>query len=431
MKTLDPSFSILPGGTDHLNYWFFARGIFRGYWPGLSHGPFYFGPLISFYFAFCSLLFGESLTIVRIITAGLASCSILLVFDITRQVMPSPVASLAAILCACNGVLIFYDTSLLIAPLLTFLGLVCLWSLVQLRKRLSWPLTVFTGLTLGLTALARSNILLFLPCIFIWLFLSCSGTTKQKTAHFFIMISAMLLVISPVTVRNYFSSPKHPLVLTTSGGGINLWIGNNPSSSGIFGYPRQLLQETRERMKKEGTSYRDEVLRYMKEHTRDYVKLEYNKFKMFWRGYEIANLIPYYIFRRNSYILRLPWINFVLLGPLGIIGMILVRKRWKDGFILYGFVGVQLATTLLFFALARYRLPAVPVLSMFAAYTIWHTGQLFTQRKWPTLLLTIGSVAIFYAMLNYPQAASQYQKHYGESMPLIRVLRYWDLFHLP
>ncbi|MCP4403929.1 MAG: glycosyltransferase family 39 protein [bacterium] len=431
MRTLDPGFFVLPDGTDHLSYWFFARGFFRGYWPNLTHEAFFQAPLVSLYFIVCSMLFGEGVTITRIVTAMLSTCSLFFVFLITQRVFNNTAAYIAVLLCACNGILIFYDTSLLFAPLIVFLNLAAVWLMYTLQERLSWRATILLGIVIGLTGLARANIVLLMPCLLLWMLFWFPGTLWRRILHYACIGVVVILTIMPVSIRNYYADHHSQWVWTNSNGGVTFWIGNNPSANGMFGYSAPLLQDTRKRMKKGGTSYRDEVFQYVKEHTRDYLKLEYNKFKMFWRGYEIGNNIPYYIFRQQSYILGLPWINFVLLGPLGIVGMILAGKRWKEGFILYGFVGVQLVTTLLFFALARYRLPAVPVLSMFAAYTIWHAGQLFKQRKWPTLLLIFGSVAIFYILLNYPYAAFQYQKHYGESMPLIKVLRYWDLFHLP
>ncbi len=152
---------------------------------------------------------------------------------------------------------------------------------------------------------------------------------------------------------------------------------------------------------------------------------------MFWRGYENGNLLPYYFFREHySNILKFPWFNFVVIAPLGIVGMILALKKWRELFLLYSFVFIQVVTTLLFFALARYRFPVIPVFSMFAAYTLWHSVQTFQKKQWVQLGVVIGLFALFYFLCNVPYAMEVYQAHYDEPMPLINILRYWDLFHI-
>lgn len=430
MKHNDPAFSILPHGTDQLNYVFFARGFFRGYWPGLSHQPFYFNVLMPFYYVVCAMVFGEGLLAIRMLSTVLATGSIFLTYLISGRVFNRPVAYIAALLCACNGILIFYDTTLLTAPLVTFLGLAVLWLMLKLKEHLRWQTTIALGGMLGLTALARANILFFMPIVFFWIIMDCPGHLWRKILHYLGVGLVMLLVIFPVTLRNYLSTDEHPFVLINSGGGVMLWIGNNPSSNGSFHYSSSLLSDTRKQMKETGTSFSDEIVRYIKEHPREYLRLEYTKLKMFWRGYEIGNLRPYYYTRQHySRILKLPWFNFVVIGPLAIVGMILMVKQWRKLFILYGFVGVQMLTTLLFFALARYRVPAVPVLSMFAAVTLWDIAQRVQKKQWSQAGIVIGCVLLLYGIINYPYAAELYEQRYQTKMPITRVLRYWDIFH--
>jgi hypothetical protein len=127
--------------------------------------------------------------------------------------------------------------------------------------------------------------------------------------------------------------------------------------------------------------------------------------------------------------LGLPWINFVLIAPLGIVGMALVIKQWRATFMLYSYIFIQMATTVIFHALARYRIPVVPILTVFAAYTLWHTGKKVRMKQWQHVGIVIGAVAILYLIINVPHAARLYQQHHGESFPWLYALRYWDLFH--
>jgi len=429
-KHADPTFYILVHGTDQLNYVFSARGFFRGYWPSLAHAPFFQAPLISFYYIVCSMLFGEGLTTIRVITATIATGSIFLTFILAKQVFNRTVAYIAALFCACNGILIFYDTSVLIAPLVIFLNLVALWLIFKLKECLSLQITIALGIVLGLTALTRANIFLLMPFLLLWMLICFPDSLQRRLFHYVFLCVLIILTILPVTIRNYFSSYRRSFVLTNTNGGVTLWVGNNASSTGMFGYSRKLQAETGKRMKATGTSYVDEVVRYIQEHPREYLKLEYKKLKMFWRGYEIGNLLPYYFFRQHySNILKFPWLNFVLIGPLGITGMFLAIKRWKPLFILYGFVCVQMLTTLLFFALARYRVPVVPVLSIFAAYAFYVLSISIWRRNFMPAALIFLVFAGLYVGINYPYAAEVYEQHYQKKMPLVNVVRYWDLFH--
>jgi len=431
LKSFDPHFDNLPPGLDHLTYVIYARGFLRGYWPKFLHGPFYGAPLISFSFIVCSILFGEDLLITRLVMTLIATGSVFLCFGIAKQMFNRPVAYIAAIMCACNGVLIFYDISLLIAPLLTFFSLLSLYFIGKLSKERSLKTTILLGFSLGLTALTRSNIFLFMPFLFLWMMFYFPERFLRKAGFYVLLCVVMFLTILPVTIRNFYSDEEHRLVPINENGGIMLWVGNNPHASGMAGFSSRLLAETEKRMEATGSSYVDEVFRYIKEQPLDYLKLVYKKFKLFWRGYEIGNILPYYLTRSLSKFLGLPWINFVLIGPLGVVGMALAVRKWKEYFILYSFIFIQMLTALIFIVLARYRLPVVPVLTIFAAYALWYLGQMFRAKQWRRLGLIAGAILVLYVLMNVLSAARMYQQHHGEAMPLINVLRYWDLFHTP
>ncbi len=426
----DPTFYILPHGTDQLNYVFFARGFFRGYWPNLTHGPFFHAPFISFYYIVCFLFFGETLMTIRTVTAVISIGSIVLTFLIAARTSNRVVAYIAAVFCAFNGVFILYDTSILIASLVTFLSLLALWLMFKLQERLSLRFAIMLGIILGFTALTRANIFLLMPFLLVWMLVYFPDSVQRKIRYYLLICIIMMMLVLPVTLRNYFSNDEHPIVLTNTSGGVTFWIGNNPSSNGEFGFSKKLERETKKRIKETGSFYVDEVIRYIKTHPLDYLKLEYKKLKMFWRGYEIGNLLPYYFLRQHySKILKFPWLNFVLIGPLSIVGMFLAVKRWRVLFILYGFVCVQMLTNLIFYTLARYRFPVLPILSVFAAYTCYVISTSIWKRNFTRALLIFLAFVVLYVGINYPYAAEIYEQHYHKKMPLLNVVRYWDLFH--
>lgn len=431
MKRIDPTFDILPEGTDPLTYVIYARGFLRGFWPNLFHQPFHGAPLISFYLILCSILFGENLLFARLATAVLASATVWFTYKTAHQTFRQSriIAYLAAGLCACNGVLIVYDTSLLIAPLLTFCSSVSLYLISKLRHNPSIQTGILAGVFLGLTVLARSNILLIMPFLGFWMLVAFSGTCTRKLGYYVVICLAMFLTILPVTIRNYYADEQHQVTLTSGNGGRMLWLSNNPAANGAGGFSGQVSEEVHQRIRTGQTTYTREVVQYIVNDPANFARLLWKKFVLFWRGYEIANLLPYYLIRANSRLLQLPWLNFVLIAPLGIVGMALAIKHWRASFILSSYILVQMATTLIFHALARYRIPVVPVLSIFAAYTLWDIGTRLRAKHWRQAGLVVGAVVALYFLINAPYAARLYQLHHETPMPWLYSLRYWDLFH--
>jgi len=429
MRTLDPDFYFPTPGSDHATYVFMARGFFRGYWPNLTHQPFYFSPLIAFYMITVSMLFGEHLTIVRVITALLGSMGVVFAYLVAKRTMNQTVAYLTAAFCACNSVLIFYDISLLSDPLVVVLNLGSIWLMLKWNERLSFRTTSMLGIALGLTALSRGTIAILMPFFFLWTLLTGAGTFRRKIAHIALLCAVTAAVILPVTIRNYFSNERHPFVPTNTAGGIVLWANLNPSSNGMGGYDARALQEARKRMKADGTTFGDEVRRFIIEQPASFLRLEFRKLKLFLRGYEVCDNWPYYIFRDASKILSLPWFNFVIIAPLGVMGMLVAWRRWKVLVVLYGFVLVQLFSSLVFNAASRYRLPVIPAFSIFAAYGLWDIFCRIRQKRWLSAAVLFSLFAVMYVAFNYPDAAKYYERQQGKPMSYLRVLRYWDVFY--
>lgn len=427
-RKIDPTFYILPHGTDQLNYVFFARGFLRGYWPWYADFPLRFNPLVSLFLIVTHSLLGEDLLMNKLLIALMSAVAIPLLYSLARNSFNTPVAIIASLLCALNGVYIFYGVSLLVAPHVTFLNILLLWYVHRIARKFSSSHAVVLGILFGILALGRATFLLFLPFLFFWIFWKQHQNFFRKLAYCLIISCTVLLVISPITFLNYSLAPRHQFVLITDAGGLNLWIGNNRKAEGDRNFDEKFFQETRDHMKATGNTYVDEVWLFMTAQPVDYLKLQWKKCIMFWRGYEIANLMPYYLFRENSSLLRLPFINFVILGPLSIVGLLLTSKKWKHLYLLQASVFVQVVINVAFLTLARYRIPAVPVLSIFAAYTLFSVYDAFRKRQFLSGLLVVFLCITLYAILNYPYAARLYEEYHHTKMPLIKMPRYWDLF---
>ncbi len=177
-------------------------------------------------------IFGHSLFLPRLFQIVLGSLGCVLIFLIAAKLFNRTVGILSGVIAAFYAMLIFYDGQLLITSLIVFLDLAVIGLLILAAEQprvLNW---FFCGIVLGLSAIARPNILVFVPFVLIWMFFQFKNKLPKKTVliRWIILCSAVLLVILPVTLRNYTVSKD--FVPIAWQGGYNFYLGNNPNASG-------------------------------------------------------------------------------------------------------------------------------------------------------------------------------------------------------
>jgi tetratricopeptide (TPR) repeat protein len=117
-------------------------------------------------------------------------------------------------------------------------------------------------------------------------------------------------------------------------------------------------------------------------------------------------------------VLQLPLLTFGLVAPLGIIGIFLTRERWRGLWLLYGGVLAYLLAALIFYVLARYRLPVVPFLLPFAGAGIVEIGILARKKRFLELFLVFAALITLYFFTNYEVASDT---PHGASSGLTRI----------
>ena len=153
-------------GLDAKFYDQWARDVARGQGPG---DAFFMSPLYPYFLAIVYRLFGRDLTLVRLIQAGLGSLSAVLVYVLARGVFDRKVGVLAGFLAAAYGAFIFYDGSVLLTPLLVILNLVALVLFVRGDETRRPAPFVLAGVALGVSAIGRAAVLLFVPVALGWI----------------------------------------------------------------------------------------------------------------------------------------------------------------------------------------------------------------------------------------------------------------------
>ncbi len=201
-------------------------------------GVFFMGPLYPLFVAVIYSVFGHNLLVVTIFQAILGSFSCVLIFRIARELFNKWTAVIAAGIAVLYGMFIRYDGLILIASLSVFINVMFIYLLVLFRKKPK-PVTIFlAGIFLGLSIIARPNIAVIIPFILLWLILERKNLIKTKKyfakigGFFLLFMIGAGLCVAPITLRNYLAG--NDLVLVTSSGGINFYIGNNPEATGRY-----------------------------------------------------------------------------------------------------------------------------------------------------------------------------------------------------
>src|SRR5262249_22248446 len=180
----------------------------RVFWQPPGY-PYFLGALYA--------LFGRgSLLVPRLVQAGLGAVASVLVAWTGARLFGPKVGVGAGLGAALYGTLVYFDGELLAPTLTITLQLVALALAVEAGSatRLgAWWL--LSGLAEGLAAVVTATSLVLLPALALF---------ARKRA--LLVLAGAALAILPVTVQNLVLGGE--LVLISSNGGINLYIGNNP-----------------------------------------------------------------------------------------------------------------------------------------------------------------------------------------------------------
>jgi 4-amino-4-deoxy-L-arabinose transferase-like glycosyltransferase len=193
----------------------------------IGHEAFWQPPLYPYLLGWLVHLFGLNAFKIYLVQVAAGSLSAGLIYILGRNVFDRKVGALAGLAASLYGPFMFYEVQLLIPFLIVLLDLVLLILLLRYRQKGSLRHAAGSGLVLGLSAIARPNILLFGPAAAIWLLWTERGRLKVGPAFHRILafFLACAAVVAVVTVRNY--SVGGQFILISWNGGANFYLGNN------------------------------------------------------------------------------------------------------------------------------------------------------------------------------------------------------------
>jgi len=344
---------------------------------------FFRAPLYLYLVGFLYAVFGSSPWGVRLLQAVLGAATSVLSYRLGRRLFSEWVGRVAGLATALTWTLVYFDGELLITSLVTFLDLLLLDRMVAAADRPSGRRWFLAGAILGLSAIARPTILVFgwLAGIWIvWVLRDTASWPRRLRAVILYLVGSMVL-IAPVTVRNVLVGNDFALIASQAG--VNFYLGNNPHATGWSATSPEIgrdwwggfddavwiaEEEAGRKLRPSEVSdfWTRRGLEFWGRQPADALRLSVRKLFFFWGARELGNNRDVDFYRRSSWVLRALPFSFGWLAPLALVGMIASARR-KTGFLLILFVILYMATVVAFFVCARFRMPVVPALAVFAA----------------------------------------------------------------
>lgn len=385
-------------------------------------------PLYSYALAGVYAIFGRSGLSVAAFHIVLDCLSIACLYHIGKRLFKSNewIGTLASLFYALYPYLIFQNLTLIDTPFFMTLLYAFVLLMVLLRERPAldkgtWGLAVLAGVVLGLSMLTRSLLPLLAMLAAVWFLFRLS--LRQTILRLLPVAVVGFVVMIPWIVRNY--GIYKAFVPTALNFGDNFYQGNSEYTIPFFraGYdvqwvPAPPIQAT-ERLGLEASQERFQFgMQYLRNHPEQIPDLIWTKFLVYWsidiapRRNPVNGQVPRLDYQGNAIqetnaqgdlqLGELPpgdpvgeysgslfdqigrpihivyWGGLLLLG---IIGVVLTWKQWRDVSLLW-FVQISMTVMyIIFHPSTRYRVPTDPLLFLFSAYALLWIWQKLQQRR--------------------------------------------------
>ncbi len=419
-----------------------ARQIVSG--QGLGETPFFRAPLYYYFLAMLYKVFGSNLLVGRLAGCVLGAATCVLVALLGQVVSGRKTGILAGLIWVIYWPVIYFDGELLSAGLEVFLDLLMLLLLLLAFRKASSLLYFLAGVSWGLSAITRPNVLAFAPFLLLWLWILSpkDGRLRLVVRNLLLIGTGAALCILPVTLSNYRNSGD--LILVATNGGVNFFIGNNPESDGVTavvpgtrtgwesGYvdTHRIADEAYGRTLSEvevSDYWYGRALEWIRADPVDWGKLQLLKLRLFWSPHEIGNNQAIWPIARQSPVMFLvSWIGFPLIAGFAAGGVFLIRKEWREWFLLLAFGFCYMGTVVAFFCNARYRLPVVPILVLLGAAGVQQAIKQFRRREWRPVALAMLVTGLAWLLISFNPPSRRQFKAASEANHALQMAFYHE-----
>jgi len=308
----------------------------------------------------------------------------------------------AGLLAALYAPLVFFESQLLTPAVSVFLNTAALLLVVRAWDRRGPGWLVAAGALLGVSAGVRADVILSAALVVLYLALQDRGIPRLRRA---LKVACVVVggaaMILPVTLRNYRLTGQ--FIPISSNAGINLYVGN-VAGDGTTAVPvglrwerliSRVPQETLERPADASRWWMRRTWEAVKASPWDAMGRLGRKALAFFNRREFRNNICYHFLQREARALRAPLVQYWMVLPLAICGL---ASLWRHGgagqrrtfALCLLWVGGYWLAGVLFFVTARFRVPAVPLLILPAAWGLLRIVEAIRRRQRKTLAIFAG-----------------------------------------
>jgi 4-amino-4-deoxy-L-arabinose transferase-like glycosyltransferase len=324
---------------------------------------------------------------------GLATCA--LVYQLARRLFGTAAGLLAGLGAALCPPLVFHELLLLRETLLTCLGCAAVLLTLQAleRGRARWWL--FTGVLLGIAILVKSTFLLYLLGVAGALAWRGRGALRTQLGTTGTLLLGAGLCLLPALARNALVGA--PVLSLSSVGPIGFVLTNSEDFGCGPGQYEPGGAHVGRIMHDTGSRALPLALATLRTHASAGGLLAqwWRKASGVWHGYEVPDNANLHYFALHAALLRWLPVRFLTVAPLSIAGMLLCWSRRRMLWPLYLLVATGYLPLVVFGNLARYRLPLLAALLVFAAAALVQIFSWVRERRF----LPVASIGALVALL--------------------------------
>lgn len=214
--------------------------------------------------------------------------------------------------------------------------------------------------------------------------------------------TAVPLAVALATIAAVNVARSGQLVLLTTSGGLNLWLGNNPAADGVncfvFGPVEAVFTDVTSRAPDPTAAdaeFRRRTWAFVVDEPRRAAALLWKKLLWTFNDRELPNTGDIEWQAGHSWLFRkpmmLPGFGFVL--PLALAGGVVLGREWRKALPLVGLLAIGIGTPVVLFTNARFRMPMVPVLVVLAAVALDRVPGMVRGRKRDALGAAVAAAA--------------------------------------
>ncbi len=375
----------------------------------LLGGTTYFrAPLYVYCLGALYALFGDSLWVGRLFGLSVGLASVVMTYAVAKRVFDRRTGLMAASLQILCPILIYYEGELLLDSFFCLLVQICIYRVLVWREHASSRNALWVGITLGLAAIARPTAIALLPVILlvlVWVVKKRGAVLSQIG----LVAAGMALLIGPIFIRN-IAVAGDPVVIASQGG-INFYIGNNPSADGLsatlpepLGFNWRIADITaiaeqsagRELKPGEVSSYwTAQTWHWIGRNPGEALRLFGRKLYFSFADAEISNNKDLNAVFGQLVFFRFNPLSFAPIFGLACIGLFVGLRR-NSGVQVLALCALSIVLlNALFFINSRFRLPVLVLLIVLAGAGLLSIVGRIRMRRWRTaLVLVVAAVAI-------------------------------------